>query len=200
MNCLYDCKTCKTKCSDKSNLKYIFDNDLEFAEISEKCIKQFLENEKGYKVIKTEPGGPPDLFVVAPEKHFYVEVKVQTRAFMQIALKCPESGLTPSETVVIDKSDLLHYQYYGDVYLTFILYRPCFQGLKIFTQHINKLKAVYEKQGNKNEYTRRVGEGDGNLGVRTKYHLSLKDFKETHVPEKYLTPIHSYINKGEYTC
>ena len=185
-----NCKTCG-KCSNVSKGVYRFDDDLVVGQTYEELIADCLIK-SGAVVEKQAPGYLPDLLVTAPgKKPYFLEIKTQGRAFMSIGRTCPESGLEPWETVVVNHSVFQRYielwKAGNRVYLLFCVYdRPCLgDGFAMFVVKIKTLATIYERQGRKNLFLREQGEGDvdgDKYCCRSKYHFSIQDMKPVRFP------------------
>lgn len=185
-----NCSNCTTRCDGKSRGKYIFMNDVEFSE--------HHENELINKIIafglyakKTERDGYPDIEVYeAPNGPIrcFIEVKSIRRTFMAIKNCLPAANLCPSETVVLNESDLVRYiniagQESVPVYVLWVLAeRPCIVPngqVMYFIQNIRELEKIYVNYGNMRRFRRKSGEGDvvngQHLGVVVNYHFSLNE-------------------------
>ena len=109
---------------------------------------------------------------------------------MSVQRLLPQAGLTPSETVALNLSDL---QRYFDIYaethipisIIWVLQnRPCIvpAGESLyFYQTITELYKIHQKYGNKRTFRRRSGRGDivdgVHKGVVVNYHFSLNELK-----------------------
>ncbi len=187
---IFNCSTCPTRCDGKSKAKYIFQDDVDFAEEQENIIIRKLKD-KGYNASKCKKEGYPDI-VIKNEKGIasYIEVKAQRRTFMSVRRILPGSNLYPSETVALNLSDLLRYfEIYKKenvpVSLIWVLQnRPCIVNegqSKYFYQDIEILEKIYLRNKNTRVFRIRSGKGDVvngvHKGVVVNYHFSLRELK-----------------------
>ena len=189
-NYIFDCKHCPTPCDGKSKKKYVFKDDVSYAEEHEKKIIERLKA-KGYDAIKCNLGGYPDIEIRKEGKIYsYLEVKAQRRTFMSVQRILPNSNLTPSETVALNLSDLLRYfKIYNEKKIPISIVwclqnRPCIvddNKTKYFIQNINELRKIYLNNKNSRTFRRKSGAGDVvngiHKGVVVNYHFSLRELK-----------------------
>lgn len=192
----YDCSTCPSPCDSKSKGKYIFEDDLSLSEYYEERIAQYVNSKGVYVANKSQKAGFPDVEVreKSGEVKAYIEVKAQQRTFMQVEKRLPYSRLLPSETLALNLSDLKRYFEQYDlhqkpIYIVWVLLqRPCILGAnqyKLYTQKIEVLREIYEKQLNNRIFRRKSGIGDvvggEHLGVVVNYHFSINELEEWNV-------------------
>ncbi len=192
-NFLHDCKTCKNPCDGKSKNVYTFTTDVEFSEHFEEKLVQAINN-KGFYSKKTDKDGYPDVEIYNPNTQnllCYIELKAQRRTFMSVKKILPNANLEPSETMVLNLSDLLRYAEIAKtitqpIYIMWILTdRPCIVNtnkVRCFYQSLEKLCALYEKYKDLRRFRRKSGEGDivdgVHKGVVVNYHFSLNELIE----------------------
>lgn len=189
MSYLYNCATCPTKCDGRSKGVYNFLSDLDYSKEYEKKIREKL-NDCGYYAVETERDQYPDIEVYDREGGkllCFLEVKAQRRTFMTIEKHLPYSGLLPSETVALNRSDLEHYIDQSDIEEApiFIMWvvsnRPCItgEGTKFYYNHIDVFKGIFDHSGNVRQFRRSSGSGDVvdgvHKGVVVNYHFSLRE-------------------------
>ena len=187
---IYDCNACHTRCDGISKGNYQFDNDAAFSEGYEQIIIERINRSSLYQAAKCTLKGYPDIEVKTSDEKLYryIEVKVQQRTFMSIEKHLPHSGLTPSETVALNLSDLLRYfeleQSSGiPISILWVLRnRACIvQNDKenYYYQICEKLKTIYKAEHFRRRFRRSSGEGDVvdgiHKGVTVNYHFSLKE-------------------------
>ncbi len=187
---IYDCNNCPTRCDGISKKKYIFTNDVEFAEQQENIIINKLI-EKGFQASKCQKDGYPDIVIKKNQKIVsYLEVKAQRRTFMSVKKILPDADLLPSETIALNLSDL---QRYIEIYhkekvplsiIWVLQHRPCIvpeDKSLYFYQKIKVLENIYRKYGAKRRFRRKSGKGDvvngEHKGVVVNYHFSLRELK-----------------------
>lgn len=191
---VFDCHNCPTPCDGVSKMVYNFKNDVDFSEHFEQKLIDYFNNLDDYSAQKTRKSGYPDLEVFKtdkPEPDFYLEVKVQQRTFMSVQRILRYSGLTPSETLALNLSDLLRYfeiqkKIPQRVLIVWVLSnRPCVLGDKeyqLFYQDSRVLEKIYQKEQNKRRFRRKSGDGDVvngvHKGVVVNYHFSLNELKK----------------------
>ena len=187
---IFDCNQCPTRCDGISKKKYIFTNDLEYAEQQERIIINKL-NETSYRASKCQKEGYPDIVIKKEHKIIsYLEVKAQRRTFMSVKKILPNANLQPSETIALNLSDLLRYigiyhQENVPISIVWVLQnRPCIvpEGKsRYFYQKISVLEKIYRQYGAKRRFRRKSGTGDvvngKHKGVVVNYHFSLKELK-----------------------
>ncbi len=184
----FDCNVCPTPCDGISKGVYNFKNDVNFAETQEQIIIDHL-NRKGYQAAKCNREGFPDIIIKKHDKiSSYLEVKAQRRTFMQIKKILPQTKLLPSETLALNKSDLLRYFEIFDreqqnIFIVWVLQnRPCIVPQNqsyYYYQNLSVLRKIYENCGNKRTFKRKSGQGDivngAHKGVVVNYHFSLNE-------------------------
>jgi len=188
---IFDCSVCTSRCDGVSKLIYNFKNDVELSELVEqKLIKRFIEND--YKCYKNDKTEYPDLKIISNGNPVYLEVKVGRRTFMKIEELLPLSELVPSETVVLNLSDLLRYiefkknKIIDKTYIIWVLYdRKCINDkdkIRMFFQDIDILENIYNKYLERRRFRRKSGIGDivdgVHKGVVVNYHFSLNELIE----------------------
>lgn len=193
---LFRCQGCPTPCDGVTVPQFNFEKDVAFAEqIENEIIAQFNKQYPLFWAAKTSREGYPDIEIFCrpnlTKPIILLEIKAQTRTFMAVTRCMPHGGLLPSETVALNLSDLQ--RYIGiktseklPVYLLWcVLNRPCITPngrRRFFFQEIDKLKEIYEKEGNKRRFRRRSGAGDvvegRHKGVTVNYHFSLNELIE----------------------
>lgn len=188
---IFDCNSCDTKCDGKSKGVYKFMDDVQYSEHFENLIIDEIK-ERGFYAVKTEREQYPDIEVYDNEKNHnllcFIEVKAQRRTFMSVEHCLPDANLVPSETVVLNQSDLEHYISQSRVetvpiYVAWVLSnRPCIVDdgkIKIFYNNINELKRIFINYGDRRRFRRRSGQGDivngQHMGVVVNYHFSLNE-------------------------
>lgn len=188
---VYNCKVCPTPCDGVSKMSYIFERDVQFSEHYEQLLIDYINQHTPYTASKTLEKGYPDIEVYNKKgEKFYIEVKVQRRTFMSVEKYIPQSGLSPSETVALNLSDLKRYfelyeQQKVHVFVFWaLLNRPCIvpqNEIQFYYRLASDLKAVYQQENDKRRFKRKSGEGDEvdgvHLGVTVNYHFSLKELK-----------------------
>ncbi len=194
---IYDCATCPTSCDGKSKGRYVFENDLAFAEAQEQTIITQLKR-MGRDAAKCTRDGYPDIAIREDGKiKSFVEVKAQRRTFMSVGRLLPRAGLSPSETVALNLSDLQRYfgLYFANripITIIWVLQnRPCLVPpgeSRYFYQTITELYKIHEKYGNSRTFRRRSGRGDVvdgvHKGVVVNYHFSLNELKPLTFPRQ----------------
>ncbi len=188
---VFNCKVCPTPCDGVSKMNYVFENDAAFSEHYEQQLIAHINQFTPFKAQKTTQKGYPDIEVVnSLGQHFYIEVKVQRRTFMTVEKILPESGLKPSETVVLNLSDLTRYfeleqEKQIHIFIFWVLLnRPCILGedeSRYYYRLASELKPIWEREQQKRKFRRKSGQGDEvkgkHLGVTVNYHFSLKELK-----------------------
>ena len=187
---IYNCTVCETRCDGKSKMNYQFTSDVDFAEKQERLVIDRAEELFGYKAMKTDKDGYPDLELRDIEKNLvkYVEVKAQRRTFMSVERLLPQANLKPSETLALNLSDLLRYFEIKEkekipIYILWTLSeRLCVveeNQFNFYYQDTDVLKEIYEKYGSKRRFRRKSGSGDVvngvHKGVVVNYHFSLNE-------------------------
>jgi len=190
---IFDCATCPTRCDGLSKNSYQFEHDASFSEKYEQKIIEFINAKEGYKASKTIEPGYPDIQIINLEKNSisYLEVKVQQRTFMAVAKILPTSGLTPSETIALNLSDLLRYielqnkQGLNVSIVWVLLNRLCLvkqNEAAFYFQKLEVLKNIYKAEKDKRRFRRASGDGDivdgQHKGVTVNYHFSLKELSK----------------------
>ncbi len=190
---LFDCNTCPTRCDGNSKLNYQFGTDLEFAEIQENLIIEKINKNGQYTASKCEIAGYPDIEIrnLDGSMRSYLEVKAQRRTFMSVNKLLPESNLKPSETVVLNLSDLKRYfeieaaTNIPTSIVWVVMNRPCIVptgSQKFYFQTTNELNKIYKNFGDKRRFKRNSGEGDvvngKHKGVVVNYHFSINELRE----------------------
>ena len=187
---IYDCSVCPSRCDGVSKGTYLFEKDVAFAEQQEQNIIRKLQS-LGYDASKCTQDGYPDIVVRKDHRIVsYLEVKAQRRTFMSVRRLLKDSGLTPSETVALNRSDLLRYfEIYKKekipISIIWVLQnRPCIVAEghnKYFYQSIEKLQEIYRKNKDTRVFRRKSGKGDVvdgvHKGVVVNYHFSLRELK-----------------------
>lgn len=192
---VFDCDVCPTRCNGVTAPKFDFEKDVEFSEaIENSLIKFFNSNYPQLSFTKTTAAGYPDIEVRGKSSGkllYLVEVKAQSRTFMNVAKRLPGSGLKPSETMALNLSDLERYVQVSHetnipVYLVWcLLQRPCITGTgisnkKYYYRGLQFLKSIRERDVNDTRRFRRAS-GDGDVvngqhkGVVVNYHFSLNE-------------------------
>lgn len=188
----HNCSTCTTRCDGKSKGKYIFKDDVKYSEEREAFVISKINELDGYHAEKCEKDGYPDIKVTHNGEVFYIEIKAQRRTFMSVKKYLPNSNLCPSETMALNRSDLLRYFKIAeaDGVKVFILWcleeRPCVVEpgkTRYFYQDTEKLSRIYSLAGATRTFRRESGKGDVNekgehKGVTVNYHFSLNELKE----------------------
>ncbi|MGB9663924.1 MAG: hypothetical protein ACPL25_03235 [Ignavibacteria bacterium] len=195
----YDCNVCETRCDNKSKNEYIFTRDVDFSQVIENEVINFINlTYHNLCAEKTQVKEFPDLEIKRTRSStnsiLFIEIKVQQRTFMSIRNQLPDSGLFPSETVALNLSDLERYFEIKDkeqkpIFITWCLMkRPCINGIdpmnkKFFSQEIEILREIRNKDKNNTRRFRRAsGEGDivngEHRGVVINYHFSLNELFE----------------------
>ena len=184
---LYVCQNCPTPCDHQSKLNYQFKTDLAFSEYFEQQIINRYQRH-GFLAENTQQAGYPDIAVYHKNQHLigFVEVKIQRRTFMTVQRLLPQADLCPSETVVLNLSDLIRYFKIAETtnmplfIIWGVLSRPCFipvHKIHYYYQDIKILKTIYQHYGDKRRFRRRSGKGDvvdgQHKGVVVNYHFSL---------------------------
>lgn len=192
---VYDCAVCPTRCDGISKCVYDFTSDAAFSEKYEQQVIDRINRSALYKAFKCREDGYPDVEIrnIQGDIHSYLEVKVQQRTFMSVQSILPKSNLAPSETVALNRSDLLRYFNIEEQtrvktsILWFVLNRRCIvpQGrANTYYQTTQVLKGIYEAENNKRMFKRKLGEGDIvdgiHKGVTVNYHFSLKELLPWH--------------------
>jgi len=197
---VFDCITCPTRCDGKSKGNYQFEDDVTFAELQEELIINSINEDARYTAQKCVLSGYPDVEILNIEGRLinYLEVKAQRRTFMSVERILPKSGLKPSETVVLNLSDLLRYFEIEETTTipTSIVWvvsnRPCLvsdlpdskagRENKFYYQKISALRKIYSEEKTKRRFRRKSGEGDivdgEHKGVVVNYHFSLNELRE----------------------
>ena len=198
MECIFKCSACKTRCDDKSKKVYNFKSDIKYSEEKEKYIISQINSIPDFSAQKCTVDKYPDIEVTYKPtgKVFYIEIKAMRRTFMTVAKNLPDSDLIPSETLVLNLSDLVRYfdiQKKTDkpVFIIWCLEnRPCIvsPGETFFCyQDVSVLKTIYEAEGDKRRFKRESGKGDvvngKHLGVTVNYHFSIKELIELDLEE-----------------
>ncbi|MBO4653251.1 MAG: hypothetical protein J5649_08060 [Lachnospiraceae bacterium] len=107
---------------------------------------------------------------------------------MMVSKLLPNSDLRPSETMVLNLSDLTRYFEIAanetvPVYILWVLSeRPCIVPngeIRCFYQNTTVLQGIYHRYGDYRRFRRRSGQGDvvdgQHLGVVVNYHFSLQE-------------------------
>lgn len=191
MNYRFDCQHCPSPCDGISKANYIFENDADYSERKENFIIDCINQQEGYSAKKCDLQGYPDIEVRYGDDVFYIEIKAQRRTFMSVKRLLPNAELIPSETMVLNLSDLVRYfdiekSSGRNVYLMWCLEnRPCIvkQGeTKYFYQSAKALQDIYHHYLDKRRFKRKSGNGDvvngQHKGVVLNYHFSLAEMKE----------------------
>lgn len=188
---VFNCKVCPTRCDGISKMNYQFADDAAFSEHYEQLLINHINQFTPFTACKTEEKGYPDIRIENKKgEHFYIEVKVQRRTFMSVENVLPHSGLTPSETVALNLSDLNRYFQLAEekkvhVFIFWVLLnRPCVlrsHESQFYYRLASELKPIWEQENQKRKFRRKSGEGDEvhgkHLGVTVNYHFSLKELK-----------------------
>lgn len=188
---VFNCKVCPTRCDGVSKMSYRFEDDVKFSERYENQLIDYINTTTPFSSRKTTEKGYPDVEVTNDNgTKFYIEVKVQRRTFMSVEKIIPESGLTPSETVALNLSDLKRYFELEEtnklqIYIFWVvLNRPCILGdeeAHFYYRLAAELKPIWEKENGRRRFRRKSGAGDEvdgkHLGVTVNYHFSLKELK-----------------------
>ena len=184
------CDTCDKRCDGKSRGVYNFESDAAYSGRFERALIQQAK-ELGYFAKKTDRPQYPDVEIYDREGGrliCFIEVKAQRRTFMKVQEYLPNSGLVPSETVVLNQSDLEHYIAQSRVeaapiYLLWVLSnRHCVvpEGEDLlFFNRIEHLERIFRQYGDRRRFRRRSGQGDvvngEHKGVVVNYHFSLNE-------------------------
>ncbi len=192
---IFDCSACPTRCDGKTVAQFDFERDVNFSEAIEKRVISYI-NEKYPSLIasKCELPGYPDIEIKSRETDkilLYIEIKGQARTFMSIKRLLPHSGLTSSETVACNLSDLERYFSIKDeikipIFVTWCLMRrPCITGpnpnfKRFYSQDIEVLRTIrLQDKQNARRFRRASGKGDvvdgEHRGVVVNYHFSLNE-------------------------
>jgi hypothetical protein len=192
-NYIFDCGSCKTRCDGISIGVYNFRSDAEYSEAKENYIIEQINLNNNFEAKKCELPGYPDIEVLnkSTNKKFYIEIKAQRRTFMAVERKLPDANLKPSETLALNRSDLLRYfdikrEIDAKIFIIWCLEnRPCIvpQGQTYFYyQDINKLELIWQTEQNKRTFRRASGRGDvvngQHRGVVVNYHFSLNELEK----------------------
>ena len=186
----FNCATCRNRCDGTSLGVYRFGDDVEYSERYEnQLIREIIDF--GLYAQKTTRVGYPDIEVYDYENgplRCFIEVKVQRRSFMMVSKLLPNSDLRPSETMVLNLSDLTRYFEIAanetvPVYILWVLSeRPCIVPngeIRCFYQNTTVLQGIYHRYGDYRRFRRRSGQGDvvdgQHLGVVVNYHFSLQE-------------------------
>lgn len=187
---VFDCDTCPTRCDGVSKSNYQFQSDADFSEQHEKKIIEIINTKSEYNAQKTSEPGYPDIEIRNKRtgEISYLEIKVQQRTFMSVKKFLPMSGLSPSETVALNLSDLIRYFKLQDntqkniTILWVLLNRACIvksNAPYYFYQNVEVLKNIYQKHLDNRRFRRASGEGDVvdgiHKGVTVNYHFSLSE-------------------------
>lgn len=190
---IFNCKICHTRCDGKSKKKYLFENDVEFAEQYENLIIEKINAKSSFTAIKSVAPGFPDIEIISENGKIYryLEVKAQRRTFISVETKLSASKLYPSETVALNLSDLLRYFKIEEEtgiptsIVWVLLNRPCIvpEGSeKFYYQKTTELKKIYFSNKLSRKFKRKSGEGDmvegQHKGVVTNYHFSINELVE----------------------
>lgn len=195
---VFDCSVCHTRCDRKTVPRFDFEKDVNFSEEIENQIIQLINKQyDGLSAQKTTLGGYPDIEILEEENGgllCFLEIKGQARTFMSVSRLLPRSGLMPSETLVLNLSDLERYFEISDqthlpVFLIWCLMRrPCLTGpnpeKQIFIhQHLDVLKQIrHADRNNSRRFRRASGKGDivngQHLGVVVNYHFSINEMQQ----------------------
>ena len=193
---IFDCSSCSTRCDGKSKGVYIFQNDVDYSENKENTLIRQINSVDGFFAKKCEEDGYPDIEVLhkATGKVFYIEIKAQRRTFMSVERIIPNGNLKPSETLALNKSDLLryfdiHHKTNNTIFILWCLEnRPCIvpNGKTLyFYQDIEELERIYLEYHDTRTFRRQSGYGDvvngQHKGVVVNYHFSLNEFLELHI-------------------
>lgn len=190
----FNCYTCETRCDGKSKGNYIFKNDVDYAEEMEQEVASLIAKKHKFFIKKTEKDGYPDLEVYKYENgplKMYVEVKAQRRTFMTVKNKLPYGNLIPSETLALNKSDLVRYfeidkKETVPIYIMWVLsHRPCIttgEHHRYFYERVDKLEKIFNDYKDTRTFRRESGNGDvvngEHKGVVVNYHFSLEELRE----------------------
>lgn len=199
---VFHCNSCPTRCDGKTVPQFDFDRDLRFSEkIENQIIAHIHQKYPTLKAFKTTQEGYPDIAILQayaatghPAILCFLEIKGQARTFMSIRHLLPHSGLSPSETLALNLSDLERYFsiYDQEQIPTFLVWclmrRPCLTGSDphqqlYFHQDLNKLRQIRNADiQNFRRFKRASGRGDvvdgHHKGVVVNYHFSLKELKK----------------------
>jgi hypothetical protein len=187
---IFDCTTCPKRCDGLSKNNYQFENDVNYSEQYEQKIIDHINSLEGYVAFKTTEPGFPDIQIINQKEQTisYLEVKAQQRTFMAVGKVLPFSGLTPSETIALNLSDLVRYIDLQDKHglkisiLWVLSNRACMVNPNetlYFFQKLDMLKNIYNAEKDKRRFKRASGEGDVvdglHKGVTVNYHFSLRE-------------------------
>lgn len=206
---VFDCMQCATRCDGVSKGVYTFENDALFSEKYEQLVIDKINKSSSLRAFKTSEPGYPDIEIKTKENivYKYLEVKVQQRTFMAVQKHLPSANLFPSETVALNRSDLLRYFDVEDrtgvptIILWFLLNRLCLvsqNNYLVFFQTSAVLRQIYETNKRSRTFKRKSGEGDVvdsvHKGVTVNYHFSLKEL--TPGFGSIFHPLNVFISRG----
>jgi len=194
---IFNCDDCPTRCDGKTVDQFDFEKDVNFSESIENEIIDFFNKNYPHLIsTKTTLEGYPDIEIRCVKCNHLLclaEVKGQARTFMSIGRMLKGSGLTPSETLCLNLSDLERYfKIFSSTNMPIILIwslmrRPCITGpkkdfKKFFYQNLGDLKTIRTNDiNNSRRFRRATGKGDvvngEHKGVVVNYHFSINELE-----------------------